>query len=319
MVVPVEDDKRGNKSLFLKPLTRNMWFLTVASFVSIGIMVYIFERPINKEFRGPLGYELGMIFWFPVSTVFFAHREKVVRNSARFVLIVWFFAVFVLTQSYSASLTSMLTVQKLQPTVTDINVLIRNKEKVGYSHTSFIFGFLKSKFNESQLISFDTSEQMDELLSKGSSNGGIAAAFHEIPYIKLFLGKYCSKYMLVGPTYKSDGFGFVFPKDSPLIPDVSRTVLNVTEGQKMVEIEERWLGDKTKCVDPDTLLRPEGLGVSSFQIIFYLVAAIGLATITKYILEYRCKKPEIKDDERPVILANIHELHKLLTKFNNRN
>ncbi|KAL7114812.1 hypothetical protein ACP275_04G145000 [Erythranthe tilingii] len=75
MVVPVEDDKRGNKSLFLKPLTRNMWFLTVASFVSIGFMVHIFERPKNKEFRGSLGHELGMIFWFPVSTVFFAHSK----------------------------------------------------------------------------------------------------------------------------------------------------------------------------------------------------------------------------------------------------
>ena len=39
--------------------------------------------------------------------------------------------------------------------------------------------------------------------------GGVAAIFDEIPYIKLFLAKFCSMYTMVGPTYKTDGFGFV--------------------------------------------------------------------------------------------------------------
>lgn len=131
-------------------------------------------------------------------------------NPARFVLIVWFLVVLVLTQSYTASLTSMLTVQKLQPTITDIDELIRNKEPIGYMKGSFVYGFLKKMdFEESRFQVFDSAEQMNELLSKGSGKGGIVAAFHEIPYIKLFLGKYCSKYMMVGPTYKADGFGFV--------------------------------------------------------------------------------------------------------------
>jgi ionotropic glutamate receptor len=41
-------------------------------------------------------------------------------------------------------------------------------------------------------------------------NGGIDAAFDEIPYIKHFLRTYsCSKYVMVEPRFKTGGFGYV--------------------------------------------------------------------------------------------------------------
>jgi ionotropic glutamate receptor len=134
----------------------------------------------------------------------------VLSNCARFVVIVWVFVVLILTQSYTASLTSLLTVQQLQPTVTDFKQLIKNQEYVGYQEGSFVFGILKEmNFDTSKLRQYDSTDQCDELLSIGSANGGIAAAFDEIPYMNLFLGKYCSKYTMVASVYKTDGFGFV--------------------------------------------------------------------------------------------------------------
>jgi ionotropic glutamate receptor len=134
----------------------------------------------------------------------------VISNLARFVVIIWVFVVLILTQSYTASLTSLLTVQQLQPTVTDVNQLIKNGEYVGYQGGSFVLGILKEmKFDETKLIIYDTAEECDQLLSKGSADGGIAAAIIEIPYMKLFLAQYCSKYTMVESIYKIDGFGFV--------------------------------------------------------------------------------------------------------------
>ena len=134
-------------------------------------------------------------------------EERIVNNLARFVVIIWLFVVLILTQSYTASLTSMLTVQQLNPTITDINELIKKGERVGCQHASFVHEFLIKwmKFDESKLVIYESPEELDELFSKG----GIAAAFDEIPYMKIFLAKYCSKYTAVGPTYKFDGFGFV--------------------------------------------------------------------------------------------------------------
>ena len=99
------------------------------------------------------------------------------------------------------------TVQQLNPTITDINELIKKGERVGYQYGSFVYEFLikSMKFDESNLVKYESPEELDELFSKG----GIAAAFDEIPYMKVVLAKYCSKYTAVGPTYKFDGFGFV--------------------------------------------------------------------------------------------------------------
>jgi len=64
-------------------------------------------------------------------------------------------------------------------------------------------------YKESRLKTYDTPQEMHELFLKKSSNGGIDAAFDEVAYVKLFMAKYCSKYTIIEPTFKADGFGFV--------------------------------------------------------------------------------------------------------------
>ena len=133
-----------------------------------------------------------------------------VSNLARFVVIIWVFVVLILIQSYTASLTSILTVEQLQPTVKDISQLLKNGENIGYVEGGFVYGLLRQVgFERSRFKTFKTAEECDELLSKGSANGGIAAAIDETPNMKLFLAKYCSKYDMIGPIFKTAGFGFV--------------------------------------------------------------------------------------------------------------
>ncbi|KAK2979244.1 hypothetical protein RJ640_021150 [Escallonia rubra] len=280
MIVPVKDNKEKNVWVFLRPLTWELWVTTFCSFVFIGFVVWFLEHRINEEFRGPPSHEVGLIFWFSFSTMVFAQKEKVVSNLARFVLIIWFFLVLILTQSYTASLASMLTVQKLQPVITDVNELLKNKDNVGYQEGSFVLGILKQlKFDETNLKVFNSPEELDELFIKGSKNGGIAAAFDEIPYIKVFLARHCSKYTTVEPTYKTDGFGFVFPIGSPLVTDVSRKVLKVTEGKTMTQIEKKWFGNQNVCPDPSTALSSNNLGLESFWGLFLSAGFAALSAL----------------------------------------
>ncbi|CAI9767114.1 unnamed protein product [Fraxinus pennsylvanica] len=211
-IVPIKNDERKNAWIFMKPLTKDLWLTIGGFFIFTGSVVWVIEHRVNKEFRGPPSQQIGMIFWFSFSTLVFAHKEKVVSNLSRFVVIVWVFVVLVLTSSYTANLTSMLTVQQLQPTITDIYDLIKNGEYVGYQSGSFIPGLLIGmKFDGSKFRNYSTYEEYDEALSRGSRNGGVAAIVDEIPYIRPFLAKHCRKYAMVGPTYKAAGFGFVSP------------------------------------------------------------------------------------------------------------
>ncbi|XP_043710268.1 glutamate receptor 2.7-like [Telopea speciosissima] len=314
MIVPIKEDQRKNLWVFLKPLNWDLWFTTLAFFIFTGFVIWVLEHRVNNDFRGSPINQLGMLFWFVFSTMVFAHKE-VFSNLARFVVIIWVFVVLILTSSYTASLTSMLTVQQLQPTVTDVKELIRNGAYVGYKLDSFVFEMLKQmNFNESKIRTYASVEELDEALSKGSDNGGIAAAFDEIPYMKLFLSKYCDKYTMVGPTYKTDGFGFAFPKGSPLASDVSRAVLNVTEGVKMSQIEQAWFG-QDNCPDLSTKVSSYSLTLDSFGGLFIITGAASLLALFIFLLCFfrnydniiRCDDPNTSTLKRIAEMAKKYD------------
>ncbi|KAH7856508.1 hypothetical protein Vadar_002251 [Vaccinium darrowii] len=248
MIVRIQDDGRKNAWIFMKPLQMDLW-LTIGVFsIFTGFVVWVFEHRENKEFRGPPSKQVGMIFWFSFSTLVFAHREKLVNNLSRFAVIVWVFVVLVLTSSYTSSLTSMLTVEKLQPSVTDIKELQKNGEYVGYHNGTFFKELLKSKeFNLTKSRTYSTFEQYDDALSKGSRNGGVATIIHE-----------------------------AFSKGLPLVPDVSREILNLTEEGKIAQIRCQWFGEEAKCADQDgARITSDSLKLESFKGLF-LVAATSL-------------------------------------------
>ncbi|BFG14669.1 hypothetical protein CerSpe_009430 [Prunus speciosa] len=295
MVVLVENNERDNIWIFLKPLSLDLWLTTGAAFIFTGFVIWVLEHRINSEFRGPPQQQLGMIFWFSFSTLVFAHREKVVNNWSRLVLIIWVFVVLILTQSYTASLASMLTVQRLQPVLTDIREIQKNGYYVGYQNNTFIKGFLIKNlgFKESMLKAYDTIEEYNHALSNGTNNGGVAAIFDEIPYLKLFIAKNCSKYTMVGPTYKTDGFGFAFPRGSPLVSYMSRAILNVTQDKsKMDSIEEKYFGNQTICDDQSAKISSDGrsLHVYSFGGLFIIAGVVSMFSLLMYLYRFLCSQ-----------------------------
>lgn len=138
------------------------------------------------------------------------------NNLARLVVVVWMFVILILSSTYTASLSSRLTVQRLQPSIADVDELIKNREFVGCQEGSFIVDFLKKQgFEGSRIRTFTSPYDCNEALAIGSKNGGISAFYDVIPYSKHFLSKHCDKYMAVGPTHRTDGFAFVRTTDLP--------------------------------------------------------------------------------------------------------
>ncbi|KAL4650639.1 hypothetical protein ACB092_01G102400 [Castanea dentata] len=310
LVVPIKDSGNKNAWVFLKPLSWDLWMTSGCFFIFIGFIVWVLEHRINDDFRGPPSHQIGTSLWYSFSTMVFAQRETVVSNLARFVVVIWIFVVLILTQSYTASLTSLLTVQQLQPTVTDINQLIKNGEYVGYKEGSFVLGILQEmKFDKTKLKAYDSAEECDELLSKGGANGGIDAAIFEIPYMKLFLGQYC-KYTMVESIFKTDGFGFVFPIGSPLVSDVSRAVLNVTEGEKMKEIENAWLEKQNNCTNSNNQVSSASLSLASFWGLFLIAGVASLLALTISMSMFLYK-------ERQQILIHFHSEGSIWRRIHN--
>ncbi|GLT81639.1 hypothetical protein SLE2022_000770 [Rubroshorea leprosula] len=292
IVVPIRNNTNKNAWVFLKPLSKDLWITSLCFFVFMASVIWVLEHRINEDFRGPPLHHVGTSFWFSFSTMTFAHRERVLSNPARIMVVMWCFVVFILTQSYTANLTSLLTVQQLQPTVTDINELLRNGENIGYHDGSFIKEIVQRlTFDRSKMKKFSSLEVLDELFT----NGSIAAAIDEIPYMNLFLTNksHCNKYTtLKEPTFRTDGFGFVFPRGSPLVADVSRAILNVTESFGIGDIKNAWK-KQTNCPDSSTLDSSNSLSLGSFWGLFLVAGVTGVLALVYSAAEFLYEQRDV--------------------------
>ncbi|KAJ6295294.1 hypothetical protein OIU78_023336 [Salix suchowensis] len=282
VVVPIGGHNIESAWFFLKPLTWDLWVSTLIFFVFIGFVVWVLEHRINGDFRGPASNQAGTIFWFSFSTMVFSQRERVVSNLSRVVVIIWCFVVLILTQSYTASLSSLLTIQQLK--VPRVNELVSKGEYMGYPEGSFILQFLLGMgFKKSKLRGYNSPEECHELFSKGSGNGGIAAAFDEEQYMKVFLSKYCPKYTMIDALFKTGGFGFVFPKGSPLVPKISMAILNMTEGGEMKEFQEKWFDKQTICPNSGT---SNSLSIKTFWGLFLISGIAALLALIIFVVMF---------------------------------
>jgi len=176
----------------------------------------------------------------------------------------------------------MLTVQQLQPTVTNVDELLKTGQPVGYGRGSYIKSLLEELgFDASKIKPYDTTEDYHNALSKGSKNGGVAALVDEIPYIKLFLAEHCKGYTMVGPIYKTAGFGYALRKGSPLVGDISQAILNITGGDTIIQIEKKWIGDQNNCQNVGTISGTDSLIFDSFA---EPIIATGVASTTSLVI-----------------------------------
>ncbi|MQL98536.1 hypothetical protein Taro_031254 [Colocasia esculenta] len=287
MVVPAR--YLGGKSgwIFLEPLVLELWLAAGGFFLFTAFVIWLLEHRVNPEFRGPPSYHVGAVLYFSFSTLVFAHKERVVRNLTRVVVVVWLFVVLILTSSYTASLASMFTLRKLQPRVADVVELRNNGERVGYPKGSFVLGLLKGRgFKDYQLKPYLSPQDFEAALANGTSNGGVAAVMNEIPYLQVFLKQYCFNYTMTPLTNNTEGFGFAFPKGSPLVNDLSRAILNLTDSNTMSEIQKRWFGDQNACEEDNTDPSVNVLDFRSFWGLFLITGAASTTSLLIFVVSF---------------------------------
>lgn len=126
-------------------------------------------------------------------------------------LIFWLFVVLIINSSYTASLTSILTVQQLTSRIQGIDSLITSYDPIGIQDGSFAYNYLIDELNivESRLRILKTQDDYVNALQLGPNRGGVAAIVDELPYIELFLSNTKCVFSIVGQEFTKSGWGFV--------------------------------------------------------------------------------------------------------------
>ncbi|KAI3675261.1 hypothetical protein L1987_84849 [Smallanthus sonchifolius] len=303
IVVPVKKTETSQWA-FLKPFTIEMWLVTGGFFLLVGFVVWILEHRFNHEFRGPPSQQIITILWFSFSTMFFSHRENTVSTLGRFVLLLWLFVVLIINSSYTASLTSILTVQQLTSGIEGIDGIISSNEPIGIQDGSFAYNYLVQELNIAQSRIRYLKDQTDYInsLRLGPKRGGVAAIVDELPYVELFMTYTNCEFRIVGREFTKSGWGFAFQRDSPLSLDLSTAVLQLSENGDLERIHDKWLTARsaTSCSSQATT-DTSSLSLSSFWGLFLICGIACFISLGIYfyrvLCQYRRFNPDLEESQ----------------------
>ncbi|KAK6142454.1 hypothetical protein DH2020_022802 [Rehmannia glutinosa] len=266
VVAPVKEVKSSPWS-FLMPFTWQMWGVTGIFFLFVGSVVWILEHRMNADFRGPPRQQLVTVFWFSFSTMFFSHRENTVSTLGRLVLILWLFVVLIINSSYTASLTSILTVQQLSSRIQGMDTLISSSDPIGIQDGSFAYKYLIDELNiaESRLRILKTRAEYVNALQQGPGGGGVAAIVDELLMLT------CSCPAQSANSVRSDGSSQEVDGDldSPLAIDLSTAILQLSENGELQRIHDKWLS-RDKCSAQTNPIDESRLSLKSFWGLFLI-------------------------------------------------
>ncbi|KAL0438725.1 UNVERIFIED_CONTAM: Glutamate receptor 2.5 [Sesamum latifolium] len=294
------DSKPGlKKTTFIgvSAFTRKMWIQLAGLSMSTGAIIWLSEYATgNEQFTNNSFLQLiGSILWLSITIISFSQRENIKDNASKLVLAAWICIVFVVGASFTAVLSSMMTVPRLQPSILDIDYLRNTNAVVGCNRNSFIGRYLIDVLH----FKSDNVRKIDSIneYPRAFETGEIKAAFLVAPHAKVFLAEYCKGYTISRPSLKLGGLGFVFPKGSPLAIEFSEAILKVTQSGHINTLEKNMLyhsncTSSTKSDEADDMK----LGPEPFSGMFQALGGIiGVAFFVTIIRLVRTKRISIHD------------------------
>ncbi|KAL8554344.1 hypothetical protein ACS0TY_002505 [Phlomoides rotata] len=264
-MVPIKFEDINDVLTFIEPLSRELWLTTALFYIATAVVIWIISKRILHRANEFPGQHAGMIGYIP-----FFPGEGVESNLVCLVLVTWAFVASLLNSTYTASLSSRLTVARLHPSVTNVTQLVKDGSYVGCQGGSFLVNYLKRlKFNESKIKEYESVDDIHSSLGDKS----ISAYCDVLPHIKHILSQSCGKYVIIDPIYRTDGFAFAFPKDFPAVSDISKTIIQLTEDGTIQNLEPR----ESECPGPDKSSPLTRVSLRSFVVLF---AITGFVTLT---------------------------------------
>nr|AFK41266.1 unknown [Lotus japonicus] len=148
--------------------------------------------------------------------------------------------------------------------------------------------------DESRLVPLKDPEETTKALEKGPHKGGIAAYVDERAYIELFLSTRCD-FSVIGQEFTRNGWGFAFPRDSPLALDMSTAILELAENGDLQRIHDKWLLRRA-CLSQGAKLEVDRLNLRSFWGLYLVCGLACLLALLIYLFQtlrqYKKHDPE---------------------------
>lgn len=206
--------------------------------LATGFLVWLFERKRNpRQFGGRPTTGIGSAFWWAAVTMTgVGYGDKVpVSLGGRIVGVVWMFCGVVLISSFTATITSSLTVNQLQGPVQNLGDL--SDARVGA--VAYTTGAEYLTAHHIRFTSYNSSEQALQELSAGH----LDAVIFDAPVLKYEIRqKYQGRLSVLPQTFDRQYYGIALRPGNPLRKRLDQAILRHIDSQRWQSSVAREIG-----------------------------------------------------------------------------
>ncbi len=236
---------------FLWPLSTNVWLVTAATVIVVGIILYVMDifspnftedaedDVVAAEASGPIveKFTLRETLWFTYGSLVGAETVVMPKTvSARLLSGAWWFFSMLLIASYTANLAAFLTVTKIETPIKSVaDLAAQTKIKYGtvkntYAHTLFKTSdmeVIKKMWSFMDKIYADAMVDNSTIGISKVKEGDYAFIF-DTPILKYTAMQECDV-MVVGDNFDQKGLGIGVPIGAAYRDSISLALLELNE------------------------------------------------------------------------------------------
>lgn len=213
-------------------------FLLAFLLLLVGLGIWLFERKHNPEqFGGSTldGITSGF-WWSAVTMTTVGYGDKAPTSlGGRIIGLIWMFAGIIMISSFTAAITSELTISHLEAKV-------RGPEDLRNVRVVTVAGSTSEAFLRSQHIAFVSYKTAQECLAS-VSNGASDAAVYDAPILRYMVTTDLREKIRVLPnSFKPQYYGIALPQNSRLREKINRVLLKNISLPRWGDVLYRYLG-----------------------------------------------------------------------------
>ena len=220
-------------------------FLSVVGLLALvllgsGLLIWLFERRHNAEqFGGGTVRGIGDGFWWSavtMTTVGYGDKAPITLGG-RIVALVWMFAGIIIISSFTAAITSSLTVGEMQSAV-------QGTEDLNAARVGSVADSTAAQWLQEQRINFkaypDVSAALEELKAQR-----LEAVVYDAPILRyLIQQEYPSRLITLADTFKRQDYALALNEGSELREEINRVLLERIQSEAWEDTLYRYLGQR---------------------------------------------------------------------------
>lgn len=226
----------------LSPTFLGIVIALLVTMLAVGVVVYLCERRANREQFGGSAIRgvLSGLWWSAVTLTTVGYGDKVPKSPAgRAIGMAWMFSGLFIIASFTAAITSALTLTELRSQISGPRDLLRVRVATVRDSTSSKYLRTRRIFARDYL---NIREALDAL-----AEGKCDAVVYDAPLLRYEVRRQFEDTLFVLPTeFERQDYAIALPPDSPIREAVNQALLRIKANPKWEEELANLLGERTQ-------------------------------------------------------------------------